>query len=504
MDVSCPRCDAVYEFDLQRLRGGAVTLKCSQCDHHFRLEGPGTTLDERQSRWMVRQSESGDVLYFSGFDALHRWIMEGKVSGQDELSRTGNSWRVLQEIGEFAPIFQVMESIAHLRDSSQQDLPPAGKQKLRRENHSTIPGTPGSAQVESTPRKRAPAREEQSTVPGRPGVMERTTSMVSTESAAPSQAPPVRQATEIAEQHQIHARPDLKERRLPMTSAPIVAGVKGIQGVRSEERVEPVEPLPEEPRKEEWSLGELELPPEEFAQIVEKRKRGVGFLPVLLLLVALLASLGYWQREQVLQWVDELGLLGADMEAISEGELEISVDTTPQHEALGLIREARELSRVAALAPLYDAGIEEAQALVWRGVSQGLEAAARQARPSVPELLRGGQRSLDRGDGATALLRYQAVLDEQPGNVEALVGLGWAYLAVGNLDMAVARFESVIRTHPVVAGDALIGLGRAERERQNPAGALRAYEEYLRRFPGGNQASIAEFQSRQLRESLRP
>jgi predicted Zn finger-like uncharacterized protein len=39
MDVRCPQCETLYEFDDAHFqKSGAVTLKCSNCGHVFRLE----------------------------------------------------------------------------------------------------------------------------------------------------------------------------------------------------------------------------------------------------------------------------------------------------------------------------------------------------------------------------------------------------------------------------------------------------------------------------------
>lgn len=117
MDVSCPQCETVYEVEELNAYSAAISLQCSQCSFVFRLPAPGHSIQENQRRWMIRSHQSGDILYFNTFDMLHRWIMEGKVGGDDTISRTGERWTALKSIGEFAPIFQTVESIAKIADT---------------------------------------------------------------------------------------------------------------------------------------------------------------------------------------------------------------------------------------------------------------------------------------------------------------------------------------------------------------------------------------------------
>ena len=96
------------------MRGAIATLKCSVCHHLFRIEAGVAAGRENQHRWMVRSASTGDVFYFSDFEQLHRWLLEGKVRRDDAISRTGNKWTQLEDVGEFMPIFQVVESLHQL------------------------------------------------------------------------------------------------------------------------------------------------------------------------------------------------------------------------------------------------------------------------------------------------------------------------------------------------------------------------------------------------------
>lgn len=554
MDVSCPRCDAVYEFDIRRLRGGKATLKCSQCGHLFRLEGPGKVLDESQRRWMVRKETSGDILYFTGFDTLHEWIMEGRIGGEDAISRTGGSWKVLREIGEFTPIFQVLESIARLKEaasasskSGPREAASPVSEKLaggaKSDKLRTLPGKPASPVSEEAPsvsaetpekRLRRPTRSGQSTIPGKPGqvtaremeaqaVLGRSGSEHATVPGRPLQPtgpglappPPARRATEAAPGRP-RARTEIAgpNQTLEYQEA---AGALGKEEQRGEEKVlapDPHEGIDstkrvsvEEPGQEEWSLGELELPPEKFGELAQKKKRRSSVPLLLFLMVVLLAGLGFWQREMLEELWDEsrsrseVSTSGNQGSVVAVGDVGgLGGDATQA--AREEIITARQRAEVRQeFAPVVEAARQEAMTRVAEALEEGRMSAVQAAQPSVRELLQRGRRSLDRGDGRSALRRFEEVLDQEPNNREALIGVAWAYLAMGNLDTAAARFRGVIRNDPG-AEEALIGLGRAERDRRNPEAALRAYEEYLERFPSGPSASIARFQSEQLRESL--
>lgn len=114
MDVSCPQCNTLFELQDSRLSVGSVTLECSECNHRFRIQAKFENL----KRWMLRSISNGDILYFNTFDTLYQWMMSQKVSKQDEISRSGKKWTSLESIGEFTPVFQVLDSIKDLLPKS--------------------------------------------------------------------------------------------------------------------------------------------------------------------------------------------------------------------------------------------------------------------------------------------------------------------------------------------------------------------------------------------------
>jgi predicted Zn finger-like uncharacterized protein len=162
MDVRCERCRAQYVFDDEQVTPSGLTVQCTNCGHVFRVKkkelvvtvpvkpdelhgtpmpataaapraGPhpeppspaAPAVEPERREWRVRQA-SGNVFTFRELTTLQKWIVEQKVSRDDEISRSGEQWKRLGDIGELASFFQVVEA-AHRRSPSPvvTPLPPA-------------------------------------------------------------------------------------------------------------------------------------------------------------------------------------------------------------------------------------------------------------------------------------------------------------------------------------------------------------------------------------------
>jgi predicted Zn finger-like uncharacterized protein len=115
MDVRCQQCGVEYEFDDSRITPQGVTVKCSSCGHIFKVKREVRVVTEAVAEaqpisgdWMVRQP-SGNVFTFKELTTLQRWIVERKVARDDEISRTGKTWKRLGDIAELASFFQVVD-----------------------------------------------------------------------------------------------------------------------------------------------------------------------------------------------------------------------------------------------------------------------------------------------------------------------------------------------------------------------------------------------------------
>ncbi len=151
MDVRCRQCGTEYELDDARVALSGTTVKCSTCAHVFKVMPSGMTRDASggvprapsttppttpsqppmqvanvttpvmgtlsapppapaaSGEWMVRK-QNGEVFRFRELTTLQKWIVERKVVRDDEISRTGKSWKKLGEIAELTSFFQVVEA----------------------------------------------------------------------------------------------------------------------------------------------------------------------------------------------------------------------------------------------------------------------------------------------------------------------------------------------------------------------------------------------------------
>ena len=131
MDVRCTKCGVEYEFDEDRVSPAGVTVKCTSCGHVFKVKPGGAEPDApvddagRADGWMVRHKD-GTVLRFKELTTLQKWIVEQKVGRDDEISKTGKSWKHLGEIAELSSFFQVVDAANTARQQPQaQPLPSA-------------------------------------------------------------------------------------------------------------------------------------------------------------------------------------------------------------------------------------------------------------------------------------------------------------------------------------------------------------------------------------------
>jgi predicted Zn finger-like uncharacterized protein len=110
MDVTCSRCQSVYEFEDTLVSTKGVVVRCTHCGHLFKIFPPGTSPSlPEESGWMLRR-EDGTVFAIDRFSTLQKWIAQGKVTRRDELSRTGESWKRIGEIVELSPFFDMVEA----------------------------------------------------------------------------------------------------------------------------------------------------------------------------------------------------------------------------------------------------------------------------------------------------------------------------------------------------------------------------------------------------------
>jgi predicted Zn finger-like uncharacterized protein len=143
MDVRCERCRAQYVFDDDQVTPTGLTVQCTNCGHVFKVKKkelvvtvpvkpdemdaaplPATAAAPRPGgagaaspeparepprEWRLRQA-NGNTFTFRELTTLQKWIIEQKVSRDDEISLSGEQWKRLGNIAELASFFQVVEA----------------------------------------------------------------------------------------------------------------------------------------------------------------------------------------------------------------------------------------------------------------------------------------------------------------------------------------------------------------------------------------------------------
>ncbi|MFT5433165.1 MAG: hypothetical protein ACI9OJ_003870 [Myxococcota bacterium] len=136
MHARCPRCMTRQRVVTPPAAGDVKRVACASCGAVFGVRGPAVTPAEQpktavgiaaegrevgmapgasapqaenqappNTRWQVRKTD-GTILQFPSLALFRKWVMEGAVALDDELSRHGNRWRAITEIPELVGLFE--------------------------------------------------------------------------------------------------------------------------------------------------------------------------------------------------------------------------------------------------------------------------------------------------------------------------------------------------------------------------------------------------------------
>src|SRR5690349_3786519 len=125
MDVRCDKCSTEYEFDENRVGANGVTVKCTACGHVFKVHRSRSAPPPRATttlgkgpqgrEWLVRKPDS-QMIAFRELTTLQKWIVEGRINRDDEISKNGETWKRLGNILELEPFFSVYEKARALNE----------------------------------------------------------------------------------------------------------------------------------------------------------------------------------------------------------------------------------------------------------------------------------------------------------------------------------------------------------------------------------------------------
>jgi predicted Zn finger-like uncharacterized protein len=494
MDVRCERCRAQYVFDDDQVTPAGLTVQCTNCGHVFKvkkkelvvtvpvrpdeLEGapiPATAAaprphgapDDRtrgDAEWRIRQA-NGNVLTFRELTTLQKWIVEEKVSRDDQISLSGDQWKRLGEIAELAPFFQVVAQAA--RGKSQPTLSPLPSAGFPMFTPSPAGGyaPPPPPSGFPPPAFAAPSVGPGATqrgIPPPPGPFAPAAASRALDLGA---APP----RSLAEPT---ARAGVRAGRVAAAAIVIAALAAGAYAL-----------VPRLLRpgalQRFWALapGASPAAPTASAPPASQPAAPAPAAPA----------------------------------PVANGSTEATAPASaPAPAPAGLATVASAPSAVppaaavpaapAASAPAGPAPSSTRTAVAGAAEPAPEAAGAAKPRPTGPRgLLAQAQRLREKGDAARALDLYGRAVDADPENAAALAGRGLCYLDLSQYAPAEASFQAALAVDPEHP-DALLGLAEAYRWQGRKAEAIKYYERYLAAHADGEDAAAARNAISQLKE----
>lgn len=560
MDVRCNKCGSEYELDDDRVTAQGVSVKCTTCNNVFRVAKPAAaTRAQSGGDWMIRQA-NGQVFKFKELTTLQRWIVERRVAREDEISKTGESWKRLGDILELASFFQVAE---------QANLVP--------EQHGHTPAPLGAQVVDDDPRPRRSLLPlaivvSMVAVAAVGGVFIFRHEIVAALRGAPP-APPVAaldpNAAALIEQGRAALKRDSAtalaaaeqsfDKALALTpkSPAALAGAAMTLASWADNVGDDATELDE--KLKAAAAGKVAVAPAELAalavelgkkqaDVAARSERALSFktrlaeaapganelVRVGLRLDALARSrpafdasydkLTPAQRDDVdVQYaLGMMRLRGDDGLETAVAAFSAILEKDPEHHAarfrLALAQERLNKPEAMATAEAVVARVpDHAQALALvarlkakqeaaQPVKTPPETAAGKPEPQKPaepakesfnDLLAKANRARQSERFKQAVDFYQRAIDLKPDNSEALAGLGFAYLDLEQPGNAIAQFQRAVSANGRYS-DAHMGLAEAYRARGQKRDAVKHYQRYLDLAPNGAEANVAREALKQL------
>lgn len=459
MDVRCPRCQSEYDFDEARVPDAGVNVKCAQCTFVFRVmrsEPPGPVAAalppaSPAREWKVRQP-SGNTYVCRELTTLQRWIVEGKVSRDDEISLTGDTWKRLGNIPELASFFQVVDEAQRARA------------------YDTLRGAPGASAV--APQYPSPP-----------------TATVPTFPSPPPQPIPQSSPSDILAARlfgdEVSTSAPAQNQEVELSSAL----PKPANSPRPPPNASPAKPnlasLPQHQRKPA-PLSSPSPTPFSEAELASVNKRaggGTKWLVLLLLLVG--GAAAYYFAVMVPEQARAEQARRAEAERLAKAEAEAA------HEAAAMKAkaEADAAAKLVAEQAAFDAGVADAGP---PEVANGTEAPSEPPRSArgFDAVIAQAERLRERERPQQALNLFGQAAEMKPERVEPHAGRGLTYLDMQQPAAAEASFDEALKLSPRY-GPAIMGMAESLRMQGKKEKAIEWYKRYLEVLPDGSEAAVA-------------
>lgn len=522
MDVSCPKCASEYELDDARVSEEGTTVKCTSCAHVFRVKKKSlvVTLPVRHDvktapegvaalqpagdlppapplrEWKLRQS-NGNVFPCRDLTMLQKWIVEGKVHRDDEISLSGETWKRLGNIPELASFFQVVDDAAKAR----------ALEAMHRE--APVPAAPAPTQGKITDTWRGGTFSPLPQPPPPPEPLEDSPDLARTQpipfSSSPSGVEPA------PTQHPRHKQT-------------LVGGFASVPPEASERQTEPPAPppapAPQDPMLKTLQGGKFSALPTSTGSGVrnaarepteDELRRAVGgggsgkWIALVLAGLAVGGAVGWYlgvyepEQQKLREREAERAALEDEARVRAQKEKDLAnavvVDASVELETPDAAVEVPDAA-VAAPEPkdagapaVVDAGVPDAGAPD-AGAPAKPDAGLTEPKKTYEYYLAQGERLRERERAAQALDFYGLAHDLKPDRVEPMAGKGLCLLDMGNANAAVAVFEQALKLGPRY-GPAIMGMAEALRTLGKNEAAIEYYQRYLDVLPNGSEAAVA-------------
>jgi hypothetical protein len=396
--------------------------------------------DEKLKEWRVRQA-NGNVFTFKELTTLQKWIVEQKVSRDDEISLSGDQWKRLGNIAELASFFQVVEAAESAR------------------------AHPAAPAVTPIPMPTVSVYPVMQAPPGYPPGYPTSYPQPTYPPPPPSFAVPPPATTPAP--------------RPPPAAAPARPAGKG----RAVGRAVDVK------------LEEADL---------KSGRRGRGWVVAGSLLVFAAGAAGaVYVWKPALLGLAPVGPADAHEVPITfELRPPAPPAGDPVTSAAG--EEPAEAPPPGHDSTPIPAPVQEGEAPLPVSPELVVKPEPAKPAPAPPsrspkQLLAEAERLRERGAMDKALDLYDRVIEAQPGNAHALAGRGLCYLDLQQYAPAERSFRAALQADPEEE-DALLGLAEAARYQGKKPEAIQHYERYLALHPDGDDAVAARNAIQQLKE----